>query len=251
MAPLSTAGGYHKYQHAGNPTKANEISSPHRSCRTRTRKTTGNVASRRGSRGGPPPPLPSRPPSTASGSRSPVPGGAGAGAPAKRDDRGALLALLYQCSPPPPPGANPSAIGGWKIATGWAAATTLNRWYGVSTRHEDRTKAGSERVTGLMLPKNELCGKTGGRRTTAPPRLGWVGLAGARFVSCVCMCVVFFCFLRLGASVVYVLSPLASFFGMFILVLAVVGRGASEHCLRVGASSPGVCGGGDSQRGIA
>lgn len=71
-----------------------------------------------------------------------------------------LLTLLYQCSPPPPPG-NPSATSGWKLSTGWGGSTSLNRWYGVSTRHEDVTMVGNERVTGLMLPENGLCGEKG------------------------------------------------------------------------------------------
>eukprot|EP00752_Nemacystus_decipiens_P004091 g3744.t1 len=120
----------------------------------------------RGSRG-PPPPLPSRRPSTTSApavrqSRSPVPGARIAstrvGSTAKRDDRGVLMTLLYQCSPPPPPG-NASLVSGWKVSTGWGGNTSLNRWFGVSTRHEDVKAIGSERVTGLMLPSNGVCGE--------------------------------------------------------------------------------------------
>lgn len=83
-----------------------------------------------------------------------------------------LLTLLYQCSPPPP-AANPSATSGWKVSTGWGGGTSLNRWYGVSTRHEDVTMVGSERVTGLMLGANSLCGEEGGVSLCVGDVGGW------------------------------------------------------------------------------
>lgn len=144
---------------------------------------------------GPPPPLPRRRPSTSSGSaarqsRSPVPRaraapGGGGGGTAKRDDRGVLLTLLYQCSPPPPPGNSTASTSGWKLSTGWGGSTSLNRWYGVLTRHEDVTAVGSERVTGLMLPGNGVCGekrreekRRRGRGTEGNGREGRVGGVG-------------------------------------------------------------------------
>lgn len=139
------------------------------------RRLVGNTLTKTGSRG-PPPPVPPRRPSVSSGpaarqSRSPVPG-ARSGGTTKRDDRGVLLTLLYQCSPPPPPGNNTTSTSGWKLSTGWGGGTSLNRWYGVSTRHEDVTAVGSERVTGLMLPGNGVCGEN---RRQGEGRGRWCG----------------------------------------------------------------------------
>lgn len=149
LPPLSCNGWTHEQQHPRN--NAGSAQQP----------------SRRGSRGGPPPPLPDRPRSAAASGpgcpRSPAP--RSSATPARRDDRGVLLTLLFKCSPPPS-AANASAKSGWLLSTGWSSPTPLNRWYGVSTRHERGVMAGTERVTGLTLVGNGLCGES--------LRRGWV-----------------------------------------------------------------------------
>lgn len=125
------------------------------------------------------PPLPfvSRTPPGKTGSTHPLSrttGGCGGGSSAggrvppplpprikSRHDRDALLELFYECSPSPPTNQPSSGSGpGWQISTGWGAPISMNRWYGVSTHYENGVQTtGNERVTGLVLIMNGLCGE--------------------------------------------------------------------------------------------
>lgn len=67
-----------------------------------------------------------------------------------------LLKLIRQCSRFSKPGSSIARLNCFTPA-GWGNPT--QKWYEVSTQHEDNEAAGRERVTRLMLPKNGLRGE--------------------------------------------------------------------------------------------